>query len=92
MTIIPTVPSIGRGVRSCGLGGLLLGAGLLIASVHPGCAGMSAPGQIAVPAAQAHPAAQVQDPGRPEPAVAPSVGTPAPNTPDPVTAVGFGWG
>ena len=93
MTITPTLPSVGCGTRRRGLGGCLLGAGLLlIASAQPGCAGVAAPGLLAVPVAQVRPAAQVQDPGRRAPAGAPSAAAPAANTLDPASAVGFGWG
>ena len=92
MTIIPTLQSIFGGARRCGLGGCLLAAGLLVASVHPGRAAMAVQRPVAAPVTQVHPAAQEQDLGRPEPASAPSVATPAPSATDPVTTVGFGWG
>lgn len=92
MTVIPIRHPIFTSGRRCGLGGCLLGAGLLIASVHPGSAGIPAPGHVAVPAAQVQPAAQLQDPRRSDPAGNPSIAAPAANTPEPAVAVGFGWG
>lgn len=87
MTIIPTFRPIIRRASCRGLGGCLLGAGLLlIASAHPGRAGSPAPAHLAVPVTQMSNASQ------PEPTAAPAVVPPTQTTPDPVTAVGFGWG